>query len=345
MTFRTFCSGIGAPETAWADFGWRCLSASEIDPQASAVLAARHPGVPNVGDLTTCMERMSDEPTDLVVGGTPCQSFSVAGLRRGLADPRGNLALVYLGLVDRIRPRWVVWENVPGVLSSGRGRDFGAFLGAMGQLGYGFAYRVLDAQYVRVDTHARAVPQRRRRVFVVGYLGDWRRAAAVLLEREGLCGHPPPRREAGQAVAGTLESCAGSGFPGTDGALAGYVQPVTKPLTHRMNKGLNSTLDEGQTVVAVCCGSDPIHLENCALPIACRNGDPGTIAQGMRVRRLTPRECERLQGFPDDYTAIEWRGKPLADGPRYRMLGNSMAVNVMRWIGQRIAAVDAEVSA
>ena len=252
MTFRTFCSGIGAPETAWADFGWRCLSASEIDPQAAAVLAARHPGVPNVGDMTTCTERMDDERTDLVVAGTPCQSFSVAGLRRGLADPRGNLALVYLGLVDRIRPRWVVWENVPGVLSSGRGRDFGAFLGALVQLGYGFAYRVLDAQYVRVDTHARAVPQRRRRVFVVGHLGDWRRAAAVLVERASLCGHPAPCREAGQDAAGTLEarSC-GGGFPGTDGALGGYAQPVANPLTARMHKGVNSTADEGQTMVVV----------------------------------------------------------------------------------------------
>src|SRR6185437_3388128 len=125
------------------------------------------------------------------------QSFSVAGLRGGLADERGNLALEYLRLADRLRPRWLVWENVPGVLSSNGGRDFGSILGGMVELGYGFAYRVLDAQYVRVDGFDRAVPQRRRRVFVVGYLGDWRRAAAVLFERESLCWDSPPRRQAG----------------------------------------------------------------------------------------------------------------------------------------------------
>ena len=406
MNVRTFCSGIGAPETAWADFGWRFLSASEIDPQASAVLAARHPGVPNVGDMTTCTERMSDEPTDLVVGGTPCQSFSVAGLRRGLADPRGNLALVYLGLVDRLRPRWMVWENVPGVLSSGRGRDFGAFLGALGKLGYGFAYRVLDAQYVRVDTHARAVPQRRRRVFVVGYLGDWRHAGAVLLERASLCGHPAPCREAGSVVASGLARGLGSGGADAARAQAGWLQPVANPLTARMHEGVNSTADEGQTMVVAHtlratghdASEDGTGRGTPVVPVAFsakdHGADAGALAptlramghagshpngggqvavaftqnqrnelrlmdvagalaaepgakqqtyakQGAAVRRLTPRECERLQGFPDDYTAVEWRGKPMADGPRYRMIGNSMAVNVMRWIGQRIKQVEA----
>src|SRR3546814_17639217 len=101
----------------------------------------------------------------------------------------------YLAIADRYRPRWAVWENVPGVLSSNGGRDFGTFLGALGELGYGFAYRVLDAQHF-------GVPPRRRRVFVVGYLGDWRPAAAVLFERESLLGHPAPRRDAGEAVSG-----------------------------------------------------------------------------------------------------------------------------------------------
>src|SRR5690606_16597321 len=126
---------------------------------------------------------------DLLVGGTPCQSFSVAGLRGGMADPRGNLALVYLAIANQFRPRWLVWENVPGVLSSNGGRDFGAFLGALEQLGYGWAYRTLDAQYF-------GLAQRRRRVFVVGHLGGWAGAAAVLLERASLSGNPPPSREA-----------------------------------------------------------------------------------------------------------------------------------------------------
>jgi DNA (cytosine-5)-methyltransferase 1 len=139
------------------------------------------------------------EPVDLIVYGSPCQSFSVAGKRLGLADDRGGLALVALGLIGRIRPRWLVLENVHGLLSSGSGRDFGTILGALAKLGYGFAYRVLDAQFF-------GVPQRRRRVFVVGCLGDWRAAAAVLFEREGLRRDPPPSREAGERVAPTIES-------------------------------------------------------------------------------------------------------------------------------------------
>jgi site-specific DNA-cytosine methylase len=174
---------------------------------------------------------------------------------KGLADPRGNLCLTFLAIADRYRPEWLLWENVPGVLSSDGGRDFGAFLGGLGQLGYGWSYRVLDAQYVRVDGFGRAVPQRRRRVFVVGNLRDWRRAAAVLFERESLQGNTAPRRQAGQRVA-------------------------------------------------------------------------------------TPKECERLQGFPDGYTDVPWRNKNWTpDGPRYKALGNSMAVNCMRWIGQRIQKI------
>jgi DNA (cytosine-5)-methyltransferase 1 len=200
VRFASVCSGIEAASVAWSPLGWKAAFFSEIDKFPCAVLAHHYPDVPNLGD----MNRFKDWPDaafDVLVGGTPCQSFSVAGLRKGLADPRGNLALVYLAIAARYRPRWLVWENVPGVLSSDGGRDFGSFLGGLGELGYGWAYRVLDAQYVRVDGLERAVPQRRRRVFVVGYLGDWRRAAAVLFERESLSGHPSPRREARESVA------------------------------------------------------------------------------------------------------------------------------------------------
>src|SRR6185312_3211288 len=156
-----------------------------------------YPHVPNLGDMTKFKD-WPDADVDVLVGGTPCQSFSVAGLRKGMADPRGNLALTYLAIADRYRPEWLLWENVPGVLSSSEGRDFGAFLGGLAELGYGFAYRVLDAQYVRVDGFGRAVPQRRRRVFVVGNSRDWRRAAAVLFERESLSRNSAPRRETGK---------------------------------------------------------------------------------------------------------------------------------------------------
>jgi DNA (cytosine-5)-methyltransferase 1 len=187
---------------------------SEINEAPRAVLAHHYPQTPLHGDFTT-IQRGDYADIDVLVGGTPCQSFSVAGLRGGMADACGNLALEYLRLAGRLRPRWVVWENVPGVLSSNGGRDFGSFLGGLGQLRYGFAYRVLDAQFF-------GLAQRRKRVFVVGYLGDWRRAAAVLFEPASLRGNPAPRRKAGKNVAPTISSRpTGGGGLGTDFDLDG----------------------------------------------------------------------------------------------------------------------------
>ena len=204
MRYGSVCSGIEAATVAWHPLGWEAQWFSEIEKFPSAVLQHHYPTVPNLGDMTKIheTETFKNRPIDLLVGGTPCQSFSVAGLRKGLDDPRGNLALVFLKLIDSARPRWVVWENVPGVLSSSEGRDFGSFVGGLGQLGYGFAYRVLDAQYF-------GVAQRRNRVFVVGYLGDWRPAAAVLFERQSLSGDNPPRRKEGKGATGFAESSIG----------------------------------------------------------------------------------------------------------------------------------------
>ena len=229
MRYATVCSGIECASVAWKPLGWEPVFFSEIDKFPSAVLAHHYPDVPNYGDMTK-FEEWPDADINVLGGGTPCQSFSVAGLRQGLADPRGNLMLTYLAIAQRYRPRWIVWENVPGVLSSNGGRDFGTFLGALGQLGYGWPYRVLDAQYVRTCRFPRAVPQRRRRVFVVGYLGDWRRAAAVLFDRQSLRGDPAPRREAGK-VAPTIpsRSSAGGGLR-TDFDLDGGQTPVSPAL-------------------------------------------------------------------------------------------------------------------
>ena len=199
MKYLSVCSGIEAATVAWHHMGWEPVAFSEIEKFPSAVLAHHYPSVPNWGDMTRFKE-WPDANVDVLVGGTPCQSFSVAGLRKGLDDPRGNLMLTFGSIAQRYRPQWLVWENVPGVLSSNGGRDFGSFLGMLGQLGYGFAYRVLDAQYF-------GVAQRRRRVFVVGHLGDWHRAAAVLFERHSLSGHPAPSR---QARKGTASGVAGS---------------------------------------------------------------------------------------------------------------------------------------
>jgi DNA (cytosine-5)-methyltransferase 1 len=196
MRFLSVCSGIEAASVAWRPLGWEAVAFSEIEPFPCAVLAHHYPNTPNWGDMTNYKD-WPDVSIDLLCGGTPCQSFSVAGLRKGLDDPRGNLMLTFGAIAAKYRPKWLVWENVPGVLSSNGGADFGAFLGMLGQLGYGFAYRVLDAQYF-------GVAQRRRRVFVVGCLGDWRSAAAVLFERHSLQGHPAPSRQAGKGTTHSL---------------------------------------------------------------------------------------------------------------------------------------------
>lgn len=403
MRYGSVCSGIEAATMAWHALGWEPAFFSEIEAFPRAVLEHHYPSVPLHGDFTTIEENQYGK-IDLLVGGTPCQSFSVAGLRGGLDDERGNLALEFCRLAQRERPRWIVWENVPGVLSSNGGRDFGSILGALAELGYGLAYRVLDAQYF-------GVAQRRRRVFVVGYLGDWRSAAAVLFERYSLSGHSAPSREKGEEIAGTLESRAsgGGGGPGagTDGAAAGYLQPVDWPaaVANTLDTDFASKWGQNNQHVNAGCPmfvpdviafdttqvtsphnysnpkpGDPTHpLAAGAHPPAiaiqeraiCENPNAGPDGVGVRtddaaytleartvpqavafspiadcltaVRRLTPIECERLQGFPDGFTAIPWRKKEAADcpdGPRYKALGNSMAVPVMRWIGERIQMIE-----
>ena len=352
MRYISMFSGIEAATSAWHPLGWEPVAFAEIEKFPSAVLAHHHPDVPNLGDITKVDWRQYAGSVDLVCGGSPCQSFSVAGLRKGLADPRGNLALEYLRAVDGIRPRWVVWENVPGVLSADGGRAFGAFLGGLAQLGYGFAYRVLDAQYVRVESHARAVPQRRRRVFVVGHLGDWRPAAAVLLESDCVRGNPAPRREAGEGLAGDVAGCIGGRGTRSHTELDGhgaYIPEVSNALCARDYKGARPEASQGAPLVMAPAFSkrpmQQIATKDDGGCFALTSGEPPRVLAAVAIRRLTPRECERLQGFPDDWTDIPWRGKEHSpDGPRYKAIGNSMAVNVMRWIGERIQCVDKEVT-
>jgi DNA (cytosine-5)-methyltransferase 1 len=230
MRYGSVCSGIEAATVAWHGLGWEPAFFSDIEKFPREVLAHHYPDVPLHGDFTTIEENQYGS-IDLLVGGTPCQSFSVAGLRKGLDDDRGNLSLEFIKLAQRERPRWVVWENVPGVLSSNGGRDFGSFLSALGQSGYGFAYRVLDAQYF-------GVAQRRRRVFVVGYFGDWRRAAAVLFERESLRGNPAPSREKGENPAPTLTAGPPFSRTGNDRVECdAYVSQIVGPLTRASNAG------------------------------------------------------------------------------------------------------------
>jgi len=363
LKYFSVCSGIEAASCAWEPLGWEPVGFSEIEPFPSAVLAHRFPNVKNYGDMTKYKEWESVGKFDVLVGGTPCQSFSVAGLRKGLNDPRGNLMLTFGAIADHFKPTWVVWENVPGVLSSNGGRDFGSFLGMLGKLGYGFAYRICDAEYF-------GVAQRRRRVFVVGYFGDWRRAAQVLFESESLCGYPAPSREAGEGIAGTAAQCFEPRSPDGCARLVGDIAPTLnrmgggqmEPCIMSTGQG-NAETTEGHAPTLNCnheapilaygipgnwIGRKPENGGNAVEPMKdvapCLTKTDRHGVAGSTVRRLTPRECERLQGFPDDWTKIPWRGKPAEecpDGPRYKACGNSMAVPVMRWIGERINAYTA----
>ena len=466
MKYFSLFSGIEAASSAWKPLGWECVGVSEIEPFPCAVLKHHYPQVLNFGDITQHETWTLPEGIDLIVGGSPCQSFSVAGKRGGLDDPRGRLMHDYVAVAERVRPRWIVWENVPGVLSSGNGRDFAALIGSLEKLGYGCAWRILDAQWF-------GVPQRRRRVFLVGCLGDWTAAASVLFERESLCGHPPSREQARQGaaadagggakggcvtshaiapclettcndysradgftmigqpqeIAGTLDNRGLRSQTELDGHGAYIPVPFRKSKraqsstddetwvqaqqantlnqfdtgerdthavahafystggTHGLNsqpevspaikvgsalgipsppavaftvdmqacKG-NANVGDGSVSPTLCkpSGND-VHAIAVAPSLTASN-DPSRSPQSsevtqqvaavhaatMTVRRLTPRECERLQGFPDDWTLIPYRNKPAdlcPDGPRYKALGNSMAVPCMRWIGERIEKV------
>lgn len=371
MKYGSVCSGVEAATVAWHSLGWKPQWFSEIEQFPSAVLDYHYPNVPNFGDMTKHKEWKND-PIDLLVGGTPCQSFSVAGLRKGLDDPRGNLMLTYLAIAEQYRAKWLVWENVPGVLSSNGGKDFGAFLGALGQLGYGFAYRVLDAQYF-------GVPQRRKRVFVVGCFGSWRSAAAVLFESHSLQGHSAPSREEGQKPSPSVTTGAPFSRTGNErvecdaivsvafGGQMSNVQTDNNLSQTLQAKNPQAVMTSAPTISATLqttCGewsradgftmmsydmkqhhnpqptdSFSLTTENCS---SVRGDTP--LIKTNSVRRLTPKECERLQGFPDNYTQIPYRKKDAEncpDSPRYKAMGNSMAVPLMKWIGERIEMVEA----
>lgn len=300
MTYLSVCSGIEAVSVAWESLGFKPIGFSEIEPFPCELLKQKYPNVKNYGDITQ-YEKWNIGQFDILAGGTPCQSFSIAGKRGGTADERGALMYAYLGIVEAYRPRWIIWENVPGVLSSNSGYDFTSFLAGLEKCGYGWAYRVLDAQYF-------GVPQRRRRVFVVGH-SDNRTdlAAKVLFEQQGVCGN----------------IAAGS--------------ETQKEATAVIGKGINY-FRRG--------GNFKYHKDKKAATLRSSAAsdcfDLVLAREKKYIRRLTPLECERLQGFPDYWTRIAWRGKPAEQCPdslRYKAIGNSMAVPVMRWIGERIKGI------
>jgi DNA (cytosine-5)-methyltransferase 1 len=409
MNYATLCSGIEAPSMGWHGLGWNPMFFSEIEPFPKAVLKHHYPNVPDHGDMTKYKEWPNDRPIDLICAGTPCQSFSVAGLRKGIEDPRGNLTLTFLGVLERYRPTWVVWENVPGVLSDGT-NAFGQFIAGLSELGYGVSWRVLDAQYF-------GVAQRRRRVFVVGCLGNWRAAASVLFESNCLSGDSAPSREKRQRVTGTAQKSVGAEgkwwdggqvastittrsdsqrMPDKDNFQAIIFEPRSPDGVPRIHENISPTLntmgggqrepcvawnitfcdtngtrkdrengglyinktDTANTITGAGVGTSVAHTFK--IRSGCEGGGKGYLGQdeaaftldttqsqnlmtSTAIRRLTPIECERLQGFPDNYTQIPFRNKPphqCPDGPRYKALGNSMAVPVLKWIGERINEIN-----
>ena len=389
MKYLSVCSGIEAATVAWHKLGWKAFAYSEIDKFPCEVLKHHYPDVPNFGDMSKFKE-WNNESIDLLVGGTPCQSFSIAGLRKGLDDPRGNLMLTYLAIAAKYQPKWILWENVPGVLSSNKGLDFSAFLTGLGECGYGFSYRVLDAQYVRTNGYPYAVPQRRRRVFVVGHLGSWQRAAAVLFNSESVSRNTPQSRKEGETTAPTitrgfgdrgldLDQIAGGGYQirtasgkdtfgtlmancgtkqwlGNQEALSGDYHVISlagNTIGRQPENGGNGTGYDESGASYTLTKTD-IHAVAFKVRGGCEGGGKGYLGSDetaftvstnqdqhlfndMRVRRLTPKECARLQGFPDDYLS---QVPCASDSAMYKALGNSMACNVMQLLGERIQMVD-----
>ena len=414
MNYLSLFSGIEAASVAWEAFGWNCAGVAEIDPFACAVLAHRYPQVPNLGDITKITKEQLDEikeerkGIDLVVGGSPCQSFSVAGLRKGLEDPRGNLMYEYIRVVEAVRPKWLIWENVPGALSADKGQAFATLLQSLAELGYFLSWRVLDAQHF-------GVPQRRRRVFLVGCSDPKTSPFKVLFESESGEGNTVPSGEEGKEDSPSAESGFakhGRGdrhevynvtFNDANGRrkdrpngrcyIAEYFEhhpndsrvkgpkDIANAVTKRYGTGggnvplireytpcdlYNTSVDESGTVASIttqsnATGSGPRLIEHeiesklsSTLQARDYKGPSADDFSGgaqklvlekpsSRVRRLTPLECERLQGFPNRWTEIPYRKKTAEKcptSPRYKALGNSMAVPVMRWIGNRIRRLE-----
>lgn len=448
-------SGVGGVDLAFERAGVGSLAACEIDKAARGVLADRFPDTHLFTDVTELtahdlINLGADPGRTILSAGWPCQGNSVAGRREGMADARSGLWSEAARLLDEFRPAWFVGENVPGLLSVNGGRDFAVVLDDLGRLGYGFAWRVLDAQHF-------GVPQRRRRVILVGHLGDAAGPVEVLLEPEGVpgdsdpgitSGAEPSRGAAGgtraSGVLGTVaHTLTGEGFdasedgtgrgtpviayapetaatitagqsspgvsaPGrrqeddtnlvafhmTQSPIAGAVVPSlgaksggqgvmyaakTASALDTQQGGPDDNAAQGGHLVATFqkitrpassdhpdvwaerdiaatpspfdLGSETRAVELVLAPtLTASLGEGGwaghnredemverTFEAATTVRRLTPVECERLQGFPDDWT-ITSNGKPQADSPRYKQMGNAVAVPVLTWVARRIAA-------
>ena len=457
LSYFSICSGIECASVAWHPLGFKPLGFCEIEPFRSAVLNYHYPEVKNYGDFTKITkEDIGGKSPDILVGGPPCATFSIAGLREGLESDRGNLALEFILLIKRLNPTWVIWENVCGVLSSNGGKDFGSFLGGLAELRYGFAYRVLDTQFVRTQRFPRAIPQMRRRVFVVGHIRDWRRSAEVLFDKKVLSWHSPPLRRKQSETARTFIKSIKNDSKLTDNIICfeqrspdngspriqteersptltamtgGNRQPCivkfknkypedTNGLMHcgdeldtvsvrkfevdilglqsvlkkhrQPIKKISETLDVNKTTVEhwfrtdksfsipspdiwfklknylgittdefdqsimefeekdnVFESSQRVYDSNGSYPTITASNVLPKVFETTEVvlRKLTPIECERLQGLPDNYTQIPYRGKSKEECPtskRYEACGRGMSVNVMEFLGTKIKEVNSK---
>lgn len=434
MKFGSLFTGVGGFDLGFEQAGLTSEWQVELDADCNRVLEKHWPGVTRYKDVRDVGKL---EPVDVICGGFPCQDLSVAGKRAGLAGERSGLWFEFLRIVELTRPRFVVVENVPGLLSSDEGRDFAVILRGLVECGYCLAWRIVDAQFYRVA-------QRRRRVFIVGSLGDGS-SAEILFESESVSWNPPTRREAGQRVARAVTTGTGKSSGPRNGngeplhlitsarmtPFGEYVEDdsasslkqrdfkdatdlvVSMPLKAKANSSHDDShetyvtayrtagncgpFDQGDRVAALNTATDP-NQNIIAFSSKDHGADAGEIAPTLRsqnfkdshmnggrqvaiaftertradgrnfesqeelayavtnpgsggrthsrqvagqfgVRRLTPRECERLQGFPDDWTRWDANGKEISDSSRYRMLGNAVCVNVARWISSRLKVV------
>lgn len=420
LKYISLFSGIEAASVAWEPLGWEPIAFSETEPYPCELLKQRFPDVPNLGDITKIDWSSYRGKADIIVGGSPCQSFSIAGNRDGLKGESG-LMFEYIRAIREALPRYFVWENVPGALSSEKGAAFGQLLHEMDVIGYGLAWRVLDAQFF-------GVAQRRRRVFLVGCLGNAGRAAQILFDGESMRWDRPSSRDKRKSLAANAKSRLGrcysklvrcgcaegkgdlakddigrtdkNGPQGdgvnedlsftlntTDRHAVAYLPFNPTQVTSKQNGNNPQWDDPCHTLSAtdrpphvICmadanakaaidedlCGTLHVGGDPSFVAVEASNGEDVVGALCARdykgvgsqyvsegkviaqkddahyiVRKLMPIECERLQGFPDRWTDIEFKGKPASDAARYKALGNSMAVPVMHWIGKQIARFDA----
>lgn len=315
MIFGSLFAGIGGFDLGLERAGFRSAFQVEIDDQAASILARHWPDVERHADVRDFGSATTAFRPGLLCGGFPCQDLSLAGKRAGLAGARSGLFFDFVRVARELCPRWLLLENVPGLLSDAGGRSMAIVLDALGQLGYGYAYRVFDAQWF-------GVAQQRKRVFIVGHRGNGRRAAEVLFESDSLPWDRRPRQQCGTDIAYCLTR--GTGKPGRRGQDTFVLA--------QNQRGEVRTSDIAYTLSASPGTNQQSYVFQPRSHLIAEDG----------IRRLTPLECERLQGFPDDWTRYAASNAPLSDTARYRMLGNAVAVPVAEWIAHRINQVESQ---